>query len=655
MSSGSTLSASTLRRLLVAYVLLLVPVSWLAARYQPYQMDGDSMAYMDIADLIRSHTWAGVVNGYWNPLYPAALAAGQAVFHPSRWSELGAYLWVNWAIFLASVVAMLAFVTALVRLRTRMLPSPDQDAGAAPLLGLNALRLLGVGLVVIAAQRELSPGFVKPDALLQVLMLAGFAMLLQALASESLVYAPLAGLFFGLAYLTKSFAFAAALLSIAVMMAFELWVQGRRLGRVIAGGALALVVFAAVAGPYIGALSRQKGRLDFGDSGALNYAWYVSGTLKMHIEPWDQAYFGSAQVELKHPERQLLAHPGVFSYKAEPYGTYPEWFDTTYFKERIVPKFDARRLFKRDARNVALVLRYLLNHPEAWVLLALLVVGGARLRVRGWRQQGFWLPMVGIGLAMWVIYGLVNVEERYVTLAYLVMVLTGFAMLRVDPTHDGKAVMDGAPLDPTYDDQAVMDGAPSSVAGAPESVEAHISAARCGAPIATMLVALLAFLALGESLRMALDDRRNASGRLAQPWYSPEIYGAAQGLEALGVRPGDAIACIGTTACLHDPYWQRLAGVRMLTEVFNPDDEHLIEQLQSLPNRQQVYDTVKAEGAKVIVGSFDPGEMNASEPAAAGWERLGETRFYALPLDLPAQPARAPAAKPWTSTIEVAP
>jgi hypothetical protein len=78
-------------------------------------------------------------------------------------------------------------------------------------------------------------------------------------------------------------------------------------------------------------------------------------------------------------------------------------------------------------------------------------------------------------------------------------------------------------------------------------------------------------------------------------------------------------------------------------------------QLQGLPNRQQVYDVVKAEGAKVLVASFDPGEMNANEPASAGWERLGETNFYALPLNLPAQGSKAPTEMPWTPKREVAP
>jgi hypothetical protein len=225
--------------------------------------------------------------------------------------------------------------------------------------------------------------------------------------------------------------------------------------------------------------------------------------------------------------------------------------------------------------------------------------------------------MVALGLAMWGIYGLVNVEERYVTLAYLVVVLPVFAALRVPVGREGLR------------------------------------------PAAAILVAAVAFLALGETLRVALEARRD-SGSLPQPWYSREIFRAAKGLAAMGVQPGDEIACIGTTACLHDPYWQRLAGVRVLTEVYNPKDEHLMLQLQGLTNRQQMYDVVKAEGAKVLVASFDPGEMTASAKASAGWderewERLGETHFYALRLNLPAQGSKAATEMPWTPKVEVAP
>ena len=613
--------SQTLRRALLVYLLMLIPIAWLAMKYGPYALDGDGMAYMDVADLMRAHQWAGVINAYWNPLYPALLALAQRLAHSTRWNELHAYYVLNFVIFLASVFAVQMFVSALVKLRRHMMPHADPSHGAGHLLGDHALRLLGVALVVIASQRELSMAAVRPDALLQALMLAAFAMLLESLATGSLVYAPLMGFFLGLAYLAKSFAFLVAFLTIAVMMLFQAWVQRRKLMRVIAGGALALIVFAAVAGPYVAALSKQKGRFDFGDSGALNYAWYVSGTVKMHLEPSMTGSFGSATVKLIHPEQQLLAQPGVYSYRAEPYGTYPAWFDPTYFHERIVPRFNLQRLLHRDTRNVALSLRYLLNHPEAWILLALLLACGARLDLAGsrigaagWRHTVFWLPPVALGLAMWAIYGLVNVEERYVTLAYLVIILPLFATLQTSNS--------AAAADNPWPRRA-----------------------------ATAMIAVLAFLALGESLRVALEQRRNESAAgLAAAWYSPRIFGAAKALNALGVGSGDEIACMGTIACLNDPYWMRLANVRVLTEIYNPDATHLLEEFEGLPNRPQVEAVLKQQGAKVLVAAFDPGAMTGRTPASAGWIRLGESDLYALPLTIPVPAPTAPATLPWDIT-----
>jgi hypothetical protein len=170
-------------------------------------------------------------------------------------------------------------------------------------------------------------------------------------------------------------------------------------------------------------------------------------------------------------------------------------------------------------------------------------------------------------------------------------------------------------------------------------------------PVAAALVVLLAFLALGESLRVALEERRSESAAgLPSAWYSPPIYGAAKGLNALGVGSGDEIACMGTIACLNDPYWMRLADVRVLTEVDNPDAKHLLEEFEGLPNRPQVEDVLRAQGAKVLVAAFDPGEMTGRTPASAGWIRLGESNLYALPLNIPAPAPTAPATLPWDIT-----
>src|ERR1700761_168153 len=616
------MSQSRLRKLLIVYLLFLVPIGWLAMKYEPFLLDGDAVSYMDIADLLHAHRWAGAVNGYWHPLYPAVLAFAQILFHPTRWNEIPAYYAANYAIFLLELIAMVLFVCALDRLRTRTLSS-----STPPLLSREALALLGCALIVIASQRELAMGFVRPDALLQALMLLAFAMLMNALASESLVYAPLMGLFFGLAYLTKSFAFLIALLSIALMFAFQLWLQRRALTRVVANAALALVVFGAVAGPYISALSHQKHRFDFGDSGALNYAWYVGGVEKMHLEPWMTSSFGPATVHLIHPEQQLLPSPGIYSYRAEPYGTYPDWFDTTYFNERITPHLNPPVLLHRDARNAVLVIRYLFNHPEVWILLLLLIAFGARLRFGNFRRDNFWLPMILLGLAMWVLYGLVNVEERYVTLAYLVVLLPVFAALR---------------------------------APQPEADELGATPSSCLPSASTAMIVLLAFLAAGESLRMTLERRRYETS-LPHPWYNVEMFSAAQSLQQLGVKPGDEIACMGGYACLNQNYWARLAGVRILTEIYNPNP-NLFEQWAGLPNRAQVLDVLHQQNAKVLVAQFDPTSLGDDPAAAQGWIRLDDTDLYAYPLTLrdtltpgARTPSSTPATLPWNTTREGGP
>jgi hypothetical protein len=587
---GWSVSTKVLRRVLAGYLLLLLPAAWLATRYDRYAIDGDAVAYMDLADLLHAHRWTDAVNAYWHPLYPAMLWMAQVLFHPTRMTELGAYYTINFLLFVAQVGAMLLFVRALVRLRARISPM------IKPLLSQAALQLLGISLMVIATMRELSLGKVRTDGLLQALILLGLAMLMESLAadvfSSAVTYAALMGFFLGLGYLTKSFAFLLALLSIAVLVLFGYFVQRRGPGRSLVQGFVALVVFAIVAGPYMAALSHQKGRFDFGDSGSLNYVWYVSGTEKMHLEPSMTNRFGSATVHLAHPEKQLMASPGVYSYKALANGTYPPWFDATYFNERITPKFSLSRLAHRDARNFVLILRYLLNHPEPLLLLTLLLAAGGVLR----GANRFAWPSVVLGLLMWAIYTMVNVEERYVTVAYFAILLPLFAAMQ--PRHTGD----------------LTQGSPTRVAA--------------------ILVVLFAFLQLGELYRQDASKRRDelVAGQVPA-WRDHDQYGAAEGLARLGIHPGDEVACIGEDACLTDNYWARLARVRVLTEIYEPTDEHLIDVLDAMRNRAAALSMVKAEGAKVLVGGFDPGEMNGTHPAAAGWVRLGETRFYALPMN----------------------
>ena len=582
-----------LRRLWPFYCLLTALATFGYVLWDGYQIDGDAVSYMDIADLIRSHDWAGVVNAYWHPLYPAALAVGQILIHPTRFAELNAYYMVNFGIFLLEMLAVVAFTDALTALRdARASASDSRNTGF--LLDRYALRYLGLALLVIASQRELTIGKVRPDALLQALLLFGIAALLRHLATAKLHYAAFMGLALGLAYLTKSFALIFTLFAILTMMVFRwLWLRHAPV-RIVAAGAVALLCFGLVAGPYVAALSRQKGRLDLGDSGSLNYAWFIDGTDRAHLQNGHPEQCGTAEVHLRHPEKVLMTSPLVLSYKQIPYGTYPDWFDASYWNDQIKPHFNARGEAHAVTFNIKITFRYLLNHPETLVLFAVFLLLGARPDLcRRLTGNGFWIVPLLLGIAIWAIYGLVIVEERYVTAGFLLIALTLFASLR--------------PLSSSRSTQL--------------------------ASTASVIALLAALFASGESLRIVLDMRRYISAAgYARGWYDPDTFNAAQGLKDIGLSSGDGIACVGTRACLTDYYWARLAGVRILTEIYQPDPP-LYVSLTALPNLNQAIEAARQNGAKVLVGYFDPGTMTGTTPLTAGWRRLGSSSFYALFLN----------------------
>jgi len=128
--------------------------------------------------------------------------------------------------------------------------------------------------------------------------------------------------------------------------------------------------------------------------------------------------------------------------------------------------------------------------------------------------------------------------------------------------------------------------------------------------------------------RLELVDRRTPG------WTHPESIQTALGLSQLGIQPGDTVACMGWHACLYDFYWARLAGVRILTEVYVPD-QPADAFLEQVPNRAEMFDTLRKQGDKAVVGYFNEARMTGRTPATEGWQELGDSHLYAYPLNLP--------------------
>jgi hypothetical protein len=587
-SSPEELSGSALlRRIVLLYPLLLVLCGIGYAKYDNYQLDGDAVSFMDIADAIRAHDFALVANGYWNPAYAAALAVGQTIAHPSRWNELQTFYWVNFWIFLACIFACIFFVRSLALVRDRLIP----DAASAPALSLPALQLAALALLLCSFERELNLGAVRSDALLLFFLLLAAGVLLRLQSGGRFFFYPLLGLTLGLAYLTKSFAFLPSGLLLAAIFVYGL-TRNNASGpatrkRIVTGAVLAGLIFSALAAPYIVAISKQRGRPTTGESARLNYAFFVDQT-----ERWHEAHsgkLGHATANFKHPEQLILATPAVYSYARHPLGTYPLWFDPAYWTDTLQPRFWLKGHLERLARCSVLLVRFLVGHLEPFVLLGALLFAGCFYE----KRRAAWLPLAPAalwGLLMLAIYFPIDLQDRYLTGAFLLVVLPGLAMLR-----------------------RPLEGARRSYAGY----------------AATALVVLLAFLAVADAASDIGVRRRllNVTG-YPRGAYDPEVYHAAQGLGEIGIPPGAIVACFGDIACYNTHYWARLAQtpIRAEIEVPNSSDpgRFWAAQIAQPQVENKIVTALQQRSIAAIVANFAP-----SAHIPEGWQQLDGSNFYA--------------------------
>ena len=572
------MNSSRIRKITLIYLVLLVLCGIGYAKYDSYGLDGDAVAFMDIADALRAHDFAHVVNGYWNPAYAAMLAAGQAISHPSRWNELQTFYWVNFWIYLGCLAACVYFVRSLVLVRERY----ATDASAPPAFSSGALLLVSLALMFASFQRELHISAVRSDSLLLMLLMIAASLLLRLQAGGGFLYYPLLGLTLGLSYLTKSFAFLPSFFLLGAIFLFGLFRGRSNRNRIVAGSVLAGIVFVLLAGPYILAISKQRGRPTTGESARLNYAFFVDQTDRWH--EFHTGNLGHATASFKHPEQLLLDSPPVYSYLRHPYGTYPIWFDPAYWTDTIQPHVYLKGHLLRLARCSALLVRFIVAHLEAFVVLIVLLVAGAFFS-RKWRG---WLPVASValwGLLMLGIYFPVDLQDRYLAAPFLFVVITMLALLR-------------RPANSNVGDAA------------------------------TITALLLALLLLVDATADIAQRRRILSVTgYPRGAYSTQIYPAASGLNQLGITSGQTVACFGSQACYVDHYWARLAGTPIRAEIEVSDFSDPGAFWTKQQNKEQALEQLRSTGVTAVVGFFSP-----SAHIPDGWQQLGDSNFYAYLL-----------------------
>jgi hypothetical protein len=380
--------ANRLQRVRVVARCVLLALAVVQGWTFRHSVSPDGIAYLDLSDAVVDGSIGELVNGYWSPAYPALIGA-------VRWllsaTPLGTPYWefalvhaVNVAAFALSLAAFEWFLRAL------------DDAGAywngrgfaTPLMLGAAYLLFGVAILSM-----ISVEGTVPDLLLSAAIFAAFACALRLHSRGSSLRTALAlGASLTLGALTKSIMFPLAVVVLATLGGAG-WKRGG-----IRSALVAAAVFAVGTLPWVLTLSRSLGHASTGETGMLNYAWYVN-----HQQPPNTGVMPALSAS-----HDTLPLRGI-AFLPEGRGTNPLWYDPVRWHRDLRPRFSLAQQWVRLQPNLTYYVGIL-----APVLFALLVLGvSAR-----WRDLQTTIARGAVVLvpsvAAFGAYALVYATSRYI-------------------------------------------------------------------------------------------------------------------------------------------------------------------------------------------------------------------------------------------------
>jgi hypothetical protein len=287
----------------------------------------------------------------------------------------------------------------------------------------------------------------------------------------------------------------------------------------------------------------------------------------------------------------LFDRPTVLGFDGPIPGTYPLWRDPAYWLSGIKPKFNLKQDFFVLLKNLRSGYYSPYLHDYSGLVAGMLCglwLSLKRVPDRLWKAASrVAVPLVWAS-AGFMIYALLNVEQRYIGGFFLVFFVCAYSAVWLPPRASGEP--------PGHRASSLV--------------------------LAT--VALSVLLPVVSSLprwtaRFASDVVR------ARFFASYDDLHAAEALDRMGLRPGDKLASVGAP---FQEYFLRVGRFRCVAEVPN-DQVNLFWQLDA-DGRAQLFKQLSAAGIKAIVAGG-----NSPRAELDTWTKLGTSNFYAHLLNAP--------------------
>jgi len=505
----------------------------------------DGMSYLDMASETLKSGPHNLVNGHWSPLYPALISLMFFIFHPSPGLEFPVIHLLNFLLFAAVLGCFTFFITSWLAPQDWSVKDKEETDYAIPFC---------FGIFLWFTMEFITVSEVSPDLCMAgiVFLGAGSCCRISFAGSNRRSFAVF-GVVLGLGYYTKSPLF---VLGLALLALLFIWPPSRSFNR--ARVLLAGLTFLIVTAPLVALISKQVGHPSIGETGRLNYEWQVNGM------PLYTGWTGSTDDVHgvpEHPPRILFDRPRTLEFTEPVKGTYPLWYDPTYWYAGAKIRFNLREQLAVLKTTLGAYYQLCIRTPGlfAGVLMLCISIRNRKIRRAPDGNSRWLVPWVLGALSM---YAVVHVEPRYVAAYFVLFWLAVYNFLWQRVT--------------------------------------------AGARIAVLLTVLLT-LFVPSSITLVAETTQALRERARRPDYV--VVGEA--LRAAGVHREDRLATVGYSL---DAFYARYAGAQIVAQIIDPSEFWL----SSESDFEAVKKGLTNLGVKAIVSRNAP----AVSGHAGGWREV---------------------------------
>ena len=331
-------NSSYLHRLRIFFILIAILLGFLYAWSSRHSMSSDGMSYIDMADSLVQGDPNGIINALWSPLYPILLSFGLSVFNPTSYWEFSVVHLVNFLIFLFSLFTFDFFIKEALNYR-RTQTDKNSKSGNIKIPDW-AILSLGYTLFIQSSINLIKLWTPTPDMLFSAFVYLSSGIILRiAYSNKSLFNYILLGLTLGLGCLTKAAMFPLAFIFLVVAI-----LGSSNFKQTLPKICLSLILLIGISAPYINSLSKSQGHFTLGESGKINYAWYINEVpLFTHWQGVKGTTGTKGKENPVHPTRQVFDSPPIYEFGSPVSGTYPPWLDPIYWYKGVRAHFDPVR------------------------------------------------------------------------------------------------------------------------------------------------------------------------------------------------------------------------------------------------------------------------------------------------------------------------